>query len=97
MGIEARGFSSGFCILWDPSQVSPTGFQETHNSITANFKVVGFPISEIITNVYGPQKYLGKRSFLSSLKNMRESMPNENLVLGGHFNLITCLEEKKGG
>ena len=97
MGIDARGFSGGLCILWDPSWVSLTGFQGTCNSIIANFKVVGFPISQIITNVYVPKKVVDKCSFLSSLKNMREISPNVHWVVGGYFNLITSLEEKKGG
>ena len=54
MGIYSKGFSGGLCILWDPSQVSLSDFQGTLNSISAIFKVVGFPISGLLTNVYGP-------------------------------------------
>ena len=95
MGIDAKVFSGGFSILWDPSRVTLTGFQGTRNVITTNFKVVGFPISGIIMNVYGPQKSVDKHSFLSSLKHLRESLPNVHLVVGGDFNLITSLEKKR--
>ena len=71
MGIDSRGFFGGLCILWDPSQVSLTDFQGTRNSLSASFKVVGFPISGLITTVYGPQKDGDKRSFLQSLINLR--------------------------
>ena len=64
MGIDSRCFYGGLCILWDPSQVSHTDFQGTRNSLSTNFKVVGVPISRLITNVYGPQKAGDKRSFL---------------------------------
>ena len=97
MGIDAIVFSGGLSILYDPSQVTLTRFQGMHNSLTANFKVVGFPIFGIVTNVYGPQKDVDRRSFLSSLKHLRESLPNEKWVVGGDFNLITSLEEEKGG
>ena len=72
MGIDSRGFSRGLCILWDPSQVSLIDFQRTRKSISVNFKVVGFPISGLITNVYGPQKDGDKCSFLKSLINLRD-------------------------
>ena len=71
MGIDSRVFSGGLCILWDPSRVSLTNFQETRNSLSANFKVVGFPIYGLITNVYGAEKSRDKRSFLQSLINLR--------------------------
>ena len=97
MGIDSTGFSGGLCILWDPSQVSLSDFQGTRNSISANFKVVGFPISGALTNVYGPQHSGDKRSFLKSLSNLKTLMPLEHWVVGGDFNLINSLEEKKGG
>ena len=65
--------------------------------LTDKFKVVGFPISRVVTNVYGPQKVMEKCSFISSLKSVRYILPNEHWVVGGDFNLITSLEEKKGG
>ena len=55
MGIDSKGFSKGICILWDPTRVSLSDFQGTRNSIYANFKVVGFPISGLLRNFYGPQ------------------------------------------
>ena len=56
--------------------------------------MVGFPISG--TNVYGPQKARNKGSFLETLINLRVGQPSVHSVLGGDFNLITSLEEKKG-
>ena len=92
MGIDSRGFFGGLFILWDPSQVTLTGFQGTRNSITSNFKVVGFPISRMVTNVYRAQKEWDKCGFLSSLRSLRESFPNDHWVVGGDFNVITSLE-----
>ena len=62
MGIDSKGFSKGLCILWDLSWVSLSDFQGTRNSISVNFKVVGFPISGLLRNVYGPQ-HLGISKF----------------------------------
>ena len=54
MGIDSKGFSGGLCIIWDSTWVSLSDLQGTHNSILANFKVLCFPISGLIMNVYGP-------------------------------------------
>ena len=96
MGINARGFCGGLCILWDPTRVSLFEFQGTHNSISTNFKVVGLPISGLITNVYGPQKAVDKCSFIKCFINLRARFPSESWVIRNNFNLITSLEEKKG-
>ena len=97
MGIYARGFSGGLSIIWDPSRVNLSGFQGTQNLLTTNFRVVGFPITGMLMNVYGPQSVKDKWDFLGSLRHMRERFPNAHWVVGGDFNLITSLEEKKCG
>ena len=71
MGIGSIGSSGGLCILWDPTQVSLSNFQGTRNSISAIFKVVGFPISGLLTNVYGSQHSSDKRRFLKTLSNLK--------------------------
>ena len=95
MGIDSKGFSGDLCILWDPSQVALSDFQGTRNSISAIFKVVGFPILGLLTNVYGPQHSSDMCSFLKTLSNLKTCMPFEHWVVGGDFNLITTLEGKK--
>ena len=76
MGIDARGFFGGLGILWDPSQVNLSGFQGTRYSLTTDFRVVGFPIKGMLTNVYGPQREGDKRDFLGYLRGLREIFPN---------------------
>ena len=76
MGIDSRGSFGGLFILWDPTRVSLFNFQGTRNSISANFKVVGFPIFGLITNVCGPKKAGDKRSFIKYLINLRDFHPS---------------------
>ena len=78
MGIDSKGFYGVLCILWDLSRVSLSDFQGTRKSISIDFKVVGFPISSLLTNVYGPQHSGDKRSFLNSHTNLRTRMPLEH-------------------
>ena len=96
MGIDRRGYSRGLGILWDPTRVRLDGFQGTQYSLSVEFKVVGFPISGMVTNVYGPHHTGEKRDFLHSLKRLKAEIKNSHWVVGGYFNLITSLEEKKG-
>ena len=78
MGIDSKGFFGGLCILWDPSRVSLSDFQGTRNLISTDFKVVSFPVSGLLTNVYGPWHSGDKRSFLKSLSNLRTREPLEH-------------------
>ena len=59
--------------------------------------MIGFPISGLLTNVYGPQCSNDKRNFLKFLSNLKSCMAFEHWVAGSDFNLITLLEEKKCG
>ena len=78
MGIDSKRFSRGLCILWDPSRVSLSDFQGNQNSISVIFKVIGFPISGLLTNVYGPQFSSDKHNFLKTLSNLKTCMPFEH-------------------
>eukprot|EP00253_Pinus_taeda_P003074 PITA_03074 len=51
----------------------------------------------IITNVYGPKKSEDKLNLLTSLEELRERHPVMPWILGGDFNMIRSLTEKKGG
>ena len=50
-----------------------------------------------MTNVYGPPRAEQKMSFLESLPEIKEIAEDKSLILGGDFNLIKNLEEKKCG
>ena len=97
MGLDARGYSRGLGILWDPTRVSSEGLQGTRYYLSVGFKVEGFPIPRGVTNVYGPHNAGKMRDFHQSLKILREGMANVHWVVGGYFNLMTSLEEHKGG
>ena len=51
----------------------------------------------MVTNLYGPHNAEEKRDFIKSLRKIQERMDSKHWVLGGDLNLITSLEEKKGG
>jgi len=49
----------------------------------------------MITNFYGPQKLKDKLRLLTSLEDLRERHPVMPWILGGDFNMIKYLIEKK--
>ena len=56
--------------------MSLEGFEGTRYSLSAGFKVVGFPISGIVMNVYGPHHAREKREFIHSLRRLKEEIEN---------------------
>ena len=56
--------------------MSLEGFQGTRYSLSARFKVVGFPISGIVMNVYGPHDAMEKRDFIHSLRRLKVEIEN---------------------
>ena len=74
-----------------------SGFNGNECFISMEFKVIGFSVEGVVTNVYGFHNAGGKRSFIITLRRIHEENEGRQWVLGGDFNLITSLEEKKGG
>ena len=54
MGNDERGFVGGMGILWDPNRVTLDGFRGSNCFLSADFKVIGFLVEGVLSNVYGP-------------------------------------------
>jgi len=97
LAVDATGAAGGFAIIWHPAKVTLENFISTHFSLSANFTLVDSGVQGVITNVYGPANPRDKNSFLNSLEFLASWVDKQHWVLGGDFNLITNLQEKKGG
>ena len=95
--INAKGATGGMGILWNPWDVNFSSFVATPFSHSAEFHILGTRIKGFMTNVYGPPREEHKLSFLDSLSVINEIADDKPWILGGDFNLIRNLEEKKGG
>jgi hypothetical protein len=59
---------------------------------------LGFEEQGFVSNVYGPQTPEVKRYFVRAISQLGHLMQDQQWIFGGgEFNLITSLEEKKGG
>ena len=92
-----RGYVGGVGILWDPNRVNFEGIHGNQCFISTDFKVIGFSLEGVLTNVYRHHNTGEKMSFITVLQKIHEETERRHWILGGDFNLITSLDEKKGG
>lgn len=56
-----------------------------------------YNLSFMLFNIYDPSSIVGKVRLWKQLSNMFQRFQDQNIILGGDFNAITSLHEKKGG
>jgi len=61
------------------------------------FQPIGNSGSFLYINIYSPHKLEDKIIFLNALTRLINKHPRSKCILGGDFNMITTLMEKKGG
>ena len=64
--------------------------------IATEVQITGNSDTYLCINVYSPQRLEDKFSFLNSLMNLKLRYPTSKIIMGGDFNMITSLLEKKG-
>jgi exonuclease III len=97
VSIAAAGTAGGLAVLWNPTTVRLENFATTRWSITAEYRLIGSNQPGHITNVYGPANPREKQTFLRSLDYLPSLLKHKHWIIGGDYNLIRTLEEKKGG
>lgn len=95
--LHATDVVQGLGILWNPNLLNVSNFLASRNTLPANFHVMGTSVRGVIMNVYNPFQLAHKPSFLEEIRTMGERVEQGHWILGGDFNIIRSLEEKKGG
>jgi len=95
--VKAENTAGGILTLWNPLKIIIVDAEATRNYLSAIIQPMGMSETFLVTNVYGPQRIDEKISFLSSLVDLRSRHKEIPWVLGGDFNMIKSLSEKKGG
>jgi len=67
------------------------------NFIQAIFHIIGTNIRRHLTNVYFPREAMHKIEILNTLLAIKTDRLHPLWISGGDFNMITRLEEKRGG
>eukprot|EP00253_Pinus_taeda_P032686 PITA_32686 len=95
--IESKGREGGLATFWDTRRYQVITAEASKNYLAMEVQPTGNSSSFLCINIYSPQKLEDKLVFLESINKFMERHPNANFILGGDFNMITSLLEKKGG
>jgi len=95
--VDAYGASGGLAIAWNTHNISLIYFHASHHFIQATFHIIGTNIHGHLKNVYFPQEFIQKNASLNTLETLDSIRIHPLWITGGDFNMITKLEEKKGG
>lgn len=95
--IERKGREGGIATFWDTRRYQVLTTEASKNYLALELQPTGISTSFLCINVYSPQWLDDKINFLASLNNFLERNTGANFILGGDFNMITSLLEKKGG
>ena len=97
MEVASHGWEGGITTFWDTRTISVLTSEATHAYIATEIQITGNSETYLCVNVYGPQRLEEKFHFLNSLRNLQSRHHASKIIMGGDFNMITTLLEKKGG
>lgn len=95
--MDVDGASGGVVIIWDSRVVKLKNFHAHRNFLQAFFHIIGTNLHGLLTNVYFPQETPRKAGILNSISVLNNNRLHPLWIAGGDFNMITRLEEKRGG
>lgn len=83
--------------MWDAHAIMLNNIHANKHFIQATFHITGTNIHGHLTNVYFPQEGLYKVDILNTLSLINVERTHLLWITGGDFNMITKLDEKRGG
>eukprot|EP00253_Pinus_taeda_P001472 PITA_01472 len=95
--IESQGREGCLATIWDSRNIQFLSAEAKNHFMANVFQPIGNSDSFLCVNIYSPQKLEDKLSFLDTLHKIIRRYPSSKCILGGDFNMITTLLEKKGG
>ena len=97
LAVEGNGMSGGLATFWTPKSLHLLNAEATKTFLALEMQVIGEKRTLLFTNVYSPQRQENKMMLLSNLTKLHQRHFNSSAIYGGDFNMITSLNEKKGG
>eukprot|EP00253_Pinus_taeda_P028760 PITA_28760 len=95
--IEIQGREGGLATIWDIKEIQMLSAEANKHFLAVDFQPIDNSGSFLCINIYSPQKLEDKINFLNALTKLINRHPSSKCILGGDFNTITTLLEKKGG
>jgi len=97
MAQDADGTTGGLAILWNPEEVLFENWISFPRILTGLFRMIGSEERILISGVYGPHIPREQKNFLKDMQAIRRILPRTLWIVGGDFNMIRAIGEKKGG
>lgn len=94
---DDRGSFGGLAILSNPGKIIFLEWISLPRILLGQFLHIGSRDCVLFIGVYGPHIPREKGVFLQNLKKLRKSYMEYFWIVGRDFNVISSLEEKKGG
>lgn len=95
--VEGHGEMGGLATFWNPHSIHLISAEANRSYISLEVQIIGEAITFICTNVYSPPKLEDKLKLLNSLSELHQRHPSAKEIFGDDFNMITTLDENKGG
>eukprot|EP00253_Pinus_taeda_P029733 PITA_29733 len=95
--VDSYGASGGLAIIWDARTIELNNIHANKHFLQATFHITGTNIHGHITNLYFPQEAMHKVELLNTLSSINTDRSHPLWIIGGDFNMITKMEEKRGG
>eukprot|EP00253_Pinus_taeda_P030821 PITA_30821 len=95
--VKAENTAGGILTLWNPQKIGILDVEASSNYLSVVIQPVGDRQTFLVTNIYGPQRIDDKLRFLDSLVDLRDTHADTPWIMGGDFNMIKSLSEKKWG
>eukprot|EP00253_Pinus_taeda_P032924 PITA_32924 len=95
--VKAEHTAGGILTLWNPNKLDILDAEASREYLSVVIQPIGDKETYLVTNFYGPQRLEGKLKFLDSLEAFRDRHLGIPWILGGDFNMIKSLSEKKVG
>eukprot|EP00253_Pinus_taeda_P023364 PITA_23364 len=94
---ESQGREGGLVTIWDSREIQMLSAEANKHFMAVEFQPIGNSGSFLCINIYSHQKLEDKITFLETLSKIIRRHLRSKCILGGDFNMITTLLEKKGG
>ncbi|GLJ26360.1 hypothetical protein SUGI_0507820 [Cryptomeria japonica] len=94
---QAEGASRGLLLIWKPTISQIERLASEKHWLMAAIKIISSNSSFFLINVYGLVSSTLKWAFWSNLDGIISQFQNEKLFIGGEFNSIRSLTDKRGG
>ena len=89
-----QGASGGLGIIWNPRQISIELISSQTNWMGARISSTKSYIKFVIINIYGPTPIADKLAVWEEISAFIKTLPQESIIIGGDFNVISSKEEK---